>query len=242
MNVEVLPSAESLYMPDLSDKAAIVIDVLRATSTMVTALANGCHAVIPVREVEEARDKQKREPGTLLGGERKARRITGFDLGNSPFDYTPEKVSGKKVIMTTTNGTKAIQSAVGARRIWIASFLNVDCIAQAIRTYVTVQDKVHGLVIICAGTEDRFDLPDTICAGMLIEKLGTGFVMNDLGYAAQMLYNIIPTKDLPKILKQSRHGMYMLSQGMERDIDYCASLNTCPIVPVYDYGEIIVKP
>jgi len=236
--VEVLPSAGSPWIPPLTDKIAVVIDVFRATSTMVTALANGCQALIPVLTTEEAIERRINEPGSLLGGERKALRIEGFDLGNSPFDYTPEKVGGKKIIMTTTNGTRAIQAVAAARRVWVASFLNAESIVHAVFRYMEIHKDIKGLVIICAGSEDRFDIPDTLCAGMLIETLGQEITTNDLGRAAQMLYNIAKA-DLLRILKQTEHGQLLLSLGFERDVVYCSTANILPIVPILENGEII---
>src|SRR5665647_2152807 len=109
MQVEVLPNAGSPLLPYLEDKLVIVIDVLRATSTMVTALANGCQSIVPVLSPEDAIERRLTLPGSLLGGECYVLPIEGFDLGNSPFDYVPEKVGGKKVIITTRNGTRAIR-------------------------------------------------------------------------------------------------------------------------------------
>jgi 2-phosphosulfolactate phosphatase len=236
--VEVLPSAGSPWIPPLADKVAVVIDVFRATSTMVTALANGCQAIIPMLTTEEAIERRINEPGALLGGERKALRIEGFDLGNSPFDYTPEKVGGKKVIMTTTNGTRAIEAVSKARQVWIASFLNVESIAHAIFRYLEIHRDTKGIVVICAGSEDRFDIPDTLCAGMLIETLGKEIVTNDLGRAAQMLYNIGKI-DLLETVKQTEHGQLLLSLGFEKDVVYCSTSNILPIVPILRDGEII---
>jgi 2-phosphosulfolactate phosphatase len=236
--VEVLPSAGSPWIPPLADKIAIVIDVFRATSTMVTALANGCQAVIPVLTTEEARQRRIDEPGLLLGGERKALKIEGFDLGNSPFDYTPEKVGGKKVIMTTTNGTRAIRAVAESRQVWIASFLNVESIVQAIFRYLEKNRDIKGIVVICAGSEDRFDIPDTLCAGMLLDKFGKGIITNDLGRAAHMLYNI--SKDnLLEMLKTTEHGRLLLSLGFEKDVVYCSTTNILPIVPILKNSEII---
>jgi len=236
--VEVLPSAGSPWIPPLADKIAVVIDVFRATSTMVTALANGCQAIIPMLTTEEAMERRMIEPGALLGGERKALRIEGFDLGNSPFDYTPEKVGGKKVIVTTTNGTRAIQAVAEARRVWMASFLNIESIAHTIIRYVETHPDIKGLVIICAGSEDRFDIPDTLCAGMLIETLGKHITTNDLGRASQLLYNI-GKDDLLQMVKQTEHGQLLLSLGFEKDVIYCSTSNILPIVPVLENGEII---
>ncbi|UWG96104.1 2-phosphosulfolactate phosphatase [Dehalobacter sp. DCM] len=240
MDVEVLPCIGYFPMPDLTDKAVIVIDVLRATSTVITALANGCRVVVPVCGIEEAREIKAGESGVLLGGERRAQRIDGFDLGNSPSDYSPEVVSGKKVVITTTNGTKAIQAAQEASKIWIASLLNADSVTEAVKLFLARHEEIRGLVIICAGTEERFDLPDTICAGMILAGLGSGFSINDLGLAARMMYNI-SRENIKETLKNSRHGQYMLSIGMECDIDFCALVNIYSVVPVYQHGQITIE-
>ena len=238
MQIEVLPNAGSPRLPYLEDKLVIVIDVLRATSTIVTALANGCQAIIPVLTSEEAMEKRLTLPGSLLGGEREAVLIEGFDLGNSPFDYVPEKVGGKRVIMTTTNGTRAIRDAVAAPVIWMASFLNMESITQAILGEFETNSKLQGVVVFCAGTEERFDLPDTLCAGMLIDALGPKVVLNDLGEAARMLYQSSEEFLVDKI-RDSAHGKKLISMGFERDLVYCSTPNILPIIPVFDDGEIV---
>jgi len=236
--IEVLPSAGSPWMPSLTNKIAVVVDVFRATSTMVTALANGCQAIIPVLTTEEALERRKTEKGALLAGERKALPIEGFDLGNSPFEYTPEVVGGKKIIMTTTNGTRAIQAVANAQHVWMASFLNTESIAQAIFKYLESNQNIDGIVIICAGTEDRFDVPDTLCAGMLINRLGNAAELNDLGLAASMLYNM-SKENILKTLQETEQGRYLHSLGFDRDVTYCSQTNILPIVPILRDGEIV---
>lgn len=238
MQIEVLPSAGSPRIPYLEDKLVIVIDVLRATSTMVTALANGCQAIIPVLTPEEALERRLTLPGSLLGGERQALPIDGFDLGNSPFDYVPEKVGGKRVIMTTTNGTRAIRDASAAPRIWIASFINMKSIVSAVLQQFETNRKYEGIVVFCAGTEERFDLPDTLCAGMLIQALGDKVTLNDLGEAARVLYRSSENRLADKI-RESDHGRRLLSLGLERDVVYCSTPSILPIVPVFENGEIV---
>jgi len=236
--IEVLPSAGSPWVPPLANKIAVVVDVFRATSTMVTALANGCQAIIPVLTTEEAVERRRTEKGAILAGERKALKIEGFDLGNSPFEYTPEVVGGKKIIMTTTNGTRAIQAVAAAQCVWIASFLNAESIAQSIFKYLENNLNIEGIVIICAGSEDRFDIPDTLCAGMLIHRFGNGAELNDLGLAASMLYNLTKGNIL-ETLQETEHGRLLHSLGFERDVVYCAQTNILPIVPVLKNGEIV---
>ena len=238
MQVEVLPNAGSPLLPYLEDKLVIVIDVLRATSTMVTALANGCLSIIPVLSPEDAIERRLTLPGSLLGGERNALTIEGFDLGNSPFDYVPEKVGGKRVIITTTNGTRAIRDASTAPKIWMASFLNMHSIVLAVLRQFENSDKLQGVVVFCAGTEERFDLPDTLCAGMLIDGLGTNVTLNDLGEAARMLYHSSENYLVYKI-RNSVHGKKLISLGFERDVVYCSTPNVLPIIPVFQEGEIV---
>ncbi|HZK84931.1 MAG TPA: 2-phosphosulfolactate phosphatase [Desulfosporosinus sp.] len=238
MQVEVLPNAGSPLLPYLEDKLVIVIDVLRATSTMVTALANGCQSIIPVLSQEDAMERRLTLPGSLLGGERYAQLIEGFDLGNSPYDYVPEKVGGKKVIMTTTNGTRAIRDASASPKIWMASFLNMESIVYAALRQFENSDKLQGIVVFCAGTEERFDLPDTLCAGMLIDGLGINVTLNDLGEAARMLYRS-SEKHLVDKIRDSAHGKKLISLGFERDVVYCSTPNVLPIIPVYVGDEIV---
>ena len=205
---------------------------------MVTALANGCQAIIPVLTQEEALERRLTLPSSLLGGERYALPMEGFDLGNSPFDYVPEKVEGKRVIMTTTNGTRAIREAIVAPMIWMASFLNMQSIISASLGLFGSDCKLQGIVIFCAGIEERFDLPDTLCAGMLIDALGPNVALNDLGEAARMLYRSSENQLVDKI-RDSVHGKKLISLGFERDVVYCATPNILPIIPVYEDGEIV---
>lgn len=238
MQIEVLPSAGSPRIPYLEDKLVIVIDVLRATSTIVTALANGCQAIIPVLNSEEALEKRLTIPGSLLGGERDALIIEGFDLGNSPFDYVPEKVGGRRVILTTTNGTRAIRDSIAAPLIWMASFVNMQSIVLATLREFERNSKLRGILVICAGTEERFDLPDTLCAGMLIDALGSSVTLDDLGEAARSLYR--SSEDhLEEAIRNSVHGKRLISLGFERDLVYCSTPNILPILPVFQEGEIV---
>jgi len=238
MLVEVLPSAGSPFLPYLADKLVIVVDVLRGTSTMVTALANGCQAIIPVLSEEEALAMRLTVPGALLGGERQSLRPEGFDLGNSPNEYVPEIVGGKKVVMTTTNGTRAIRAADEAPFVWMASFLNLHSVVEGIKLLFARESYLVGVVIICAGTEDRFDLADTLCAGMLINLLGENVRTNDLGLAARMLYEAAQ-KDMLGAILNSDHGRRLISLGFEQDVRYCVSPHILPIIPNLHNGEIV---
>ena len=158
---------------DLRDATCVVFDVLRATSTFVTALHHGAKAIVPVSEIAEALALRQKQPDILLGGERDGVRIraaqTGginFDLGNSPREYTPEKIHGKMIVSTTTNGTRALRACTGAQTVLAASFLNLTATAQFIRRLQSAQ-----IVLVCAGTRENIATEDVLAAGALGEML-----------------------------------------------------------------------
>jgi 2-phosphosulfolactate phosphatase len=171
---------------DLRDTACVVFDVLRATSTFVTALHNGAKAVIPVAEISEALALRQKQPGVLLGGERDGVKIradqTGggdFDLGNSPREYTPERVRGKTIVSTTTNGTRALRACAGAKTVLAASFLNLTATAQFIRRLQPAQ-----ILLVCAGTRENMADEDVLAAGALCEILDAPLAPSLLGAPA----------------------------------------------------------
>ena len=169
----ILTPAElpALAKRDLRDTVCVVFDVLRATSTFVTALHNGAKGVIPVSEITEALAIRQKRPDVLLGGERDGVKIRAggvdFDLGNSPREYTPDKVRGKTIVSTTTNGTRALRACVGAKTILAASFLNLTATAEFIKKLQPAQ-----IVLICAGTYEDMADEDVLAAGALCELLG----------------------------------------------------------------------
>jgi 2-phosphosulfolactate phosphatase len=171
----ILSPAElpALAKRDLRDATCVVFDVLRATSTFVTALHHGAKAIVPVSEIAEALALRQKQPDVLLGGERDGVKIraaqTGgidFDLGNSPREYTPEKVRGKTIVSTTTNGTRALRACAGAQTVLAASFLNLTATAQFICRLQPAQ-----IVLVCAGTRENTALEDMLAAGALGEML-----------------------------------------------------------------------
>ncbi len=176
MKIEaVLSPAElpALAKRDLRDVVCVVFDVLRATSTFVTALHHGAKAIVPVSEIAEALALRRRQPDVLLGGERDGVRIraaqTGgidFDLGNSPREYTPEKVRGKTIVSTTTNGTRALRACAGAKTVLAASFLNLAATAAFVRNL-----RPAGVLLVCAGTGENVAIEDVLAAGAMSELL-----------------------------------------------------------------------
>jgi 2-phosphosulfolactate phosphatase len=220
---------------NLTDKKVVVIDVLRATSTIVTALGNKALEVIPVIESVEVTDLIKRigPYDCLTGGERKGLKIEGFDLGNSPREYTEERVLGKKLVLCTTNGTKAIKMAQGAAEVYIGSFLNVQAITDHLK------GSNQELVLICSGRDQNLCLEDMACAGMMIQLLESNArnVLTDSAKLAQYVWEKA-SPDLEGFIRQTQHGRYLIELGMEEDIQECLMFNKFPILPMFKSGKI----
>lgn len=236
-NLEVVFTPEEIKNRRLSDKLIVVIDVLRASSTIVTALAYGCRGLVPILSPEQAKEKaqQFKKEEVLLGGEREGRKIKGFDLGNSPREYQKEKVEDRIIIFSTTNGVKTLERVRGAFRIIIASFLNL----QATFNYCS---KFQGdILLACAGKEGYFSLEDTVCAGMLINSLRDIYSDTcqevDANLTAQVLYKKFGNNIL-EMLRKSQHGRYLESIGLRKDLEFCSQLDIFNIVPIFRDGLI----
>lgn len=231
MKVDLLFTWKELKDAELKGKVAVVIDVLRATSVMVTALANGARAIYPVAEVEEARAFKARHPEVLLGGERGAERITGFDLSNSPLEYGKERVKDKELVLTTSNGTRAITGAEGADRVLLGCLLNATAVAEA------AMEEGRDLVLVNAGTDGAFSMDDYLTAGAILERLlSCGPVtLSDAAQGALLLYWSGAVEDL---LKDSLHFQRLQSLGLTQDLRYCLTEDLLDLVPEYRDGRI----
>lgn len=234
MNIEVCytPQAYPLFHKDTS--IVVVIDIFRATSAIVTAFYNGVGKMIPVATVDEAKEYQKN--GFMAAAERDGEVIEGFELGNSPFGYMNNKVKGKTIAISTTNGTQAIEASRKASKILIGSFLNLDVLCE----YLAQQKK--DVILVCAGWKNKFNLEDTIFAGAVVEKLTTesGFEITcDSAIASKHLYSIAKN-DLFEFLSNSSHRNRLAKLDLERDIKYCLTPNQCPVIPVME-GKYLVK-
>lgn len=225
---------------ELAGKTAVVIDVLRATSTLTVVLANGALRVYPTASVEEARALKTQDPHRLLCGERGGTRLPGFDLGNSPQEYKPEVVRGRELVMTTTNGTRAIVSTEQADTVLLASFLNLPAVVD------TCRRLGRDVVVVCAGTERRFTLEDAVCAGMICSEL-TGFSPDDWTGGARPVFDGAVTALLLQrhwqgrildMLRFSRHGRRLIDLGFESDLEICGQVGAYSVVPVYRGGVI----
>jgi len=234
MQIEVIASVNEARSEDLAGKTVLVIDVLRATSNMVTGLAHGSLGIVPVETVQQT--KQMQEPGDLLGGERNCRKLAGFDLGNSPFEYMEERISGKRILMTTTNGTRAIQKSAKAHTVFACSLLNVKaCVEAALAVG-------RDVTILCSGTQDVFSLEDGLCAGAAVEEFyrqrSDELECNDFGLAMLACFRQNRER-LLEALQGCSNGKRLTRLGFREDIGYCARLNVLDVVPVLQNGTLI---
>jgi 2-phosphosulfolactate phosphatase len=207
----------TLDSAQLRASACAVIDVIRATSTLVTALARGATGVQPVAGVAEAQVLKEQNREALLAGERGGKPLPGFDLGNSPHEMTAERVKDRRIILTTTNGTQALAACHGARAIVTASLLNLEAVAARLR------ELGPPWLVVCAGYEGQFGLDDAIVAGALAEAL-------DQDHALVSLYRSVGN-DLSATLLGSAAGQELLKIGLQNDVPFCAQLNLFPLVP-----------
>jgi len=230
LNVCLTPVLIPLY--DVEEHVVVIIDIFRATSSICYGIENGAEAIIPVSEVEEC--EAFRPQGHLLAAERNGEVVTGFDFGNSPFSYTAEKVAGKTIVLTTTNGTQALHLSRAAKRVVIGSFLNLTALCEWLKT----QDE--NILLVCAGWKNNFNLEDTLFAGAVVEQLKySGFKLDDAAIAANDLYQT-GKADISQYLKKTSHSERLKALGIEKDIEFCLQVDLTTAIPVLD-GERLVK-
>jgi 2-phosphosulfolactate phosphatase len=222
-------SAAEVESGAVEGATAIVIDVIRATSTIVQALASGARAVYPTELPEEAvrLANSLGRDDTLLTGERKGLMIDGFDLGNSPSEFTSERVGGMRLVMTTTNGTRAFMAADGASRVVAASLSNLSAVARAVA-------GAERLVFICAGKEDRFSLDDAMCAGLVLRAIGKlrkgpPMELDDASQAVRALAGAYRVD--PDFLGTTAAGRALIEVGLGADLEHCALIDRYDLVP-----------
>ncbi len=208
------------------ESTVVVVDVLRATSSAVTAFANGLTQLEVVESVEEARRMKRENSELLIAGERRGLKPSGFDLGNSPCEFTENEVKGKKLVMTTSNGTRAIKRFLGNRVVYLAALLNYRFVARSI------VESGEGTTIVCAGTDGVPCLEDVFCAGSIVKELMCeGYRIDD---AARIAYSTYSTYefDIERMLKkESSHGAYLERIGLGEDLVYCARMNIHDVTP-----------
>lgn len=236
MKIDIIISADDIIESKLENKIAVVIDMFRATSVIVTALNNGCEEVIPfltIEETLESSEELNREE-YMLGGERRAVKIDGFDLSNSPLEYTKEVVEDKKVLITTTNGTRTLTKSNSAKRIIIAAMINAKAVADKL---LEINEDV---VIINAGTNGNFSMDDYICSGYIINemlKVDNQIELTDISKTANMIYE--NNSDIISYVKEATHYSVMKSLELDNDIEYCMKKSIVNNVPEYKDGKIV---
>lgn len=231
-NLEVCLTPALLHLHDIKDSIVVVIDIFRATSSICYGIDNGAEAIIPVATIEAC--KSYSHSDFLLAAERNGEVVEGFDFGNSPFSYTAEKVSGKTIVLTTTNGTHAINVSRGANKIVIGSFLNLTALCNWIKT------QPNNVLLLCSGWKDKVNLEDTLFAGGVVNQLrNENYILDDAGIAAEDLY-ILAKDDLRSYLQKTSHSERLKKLGIEEDIRFCLNLNVTNSIPILD-GERLVR-
>ena len=219
-----------MHLYDVHDKTVIVVDVLRATSCMVTALANGATSIIPMANLEDC--KKMKASGYITSGERNGEMAEGFDKGNSPFEYLSNDIVGKKIAFTTTNGTQSIEKAKDAKELAVGSFLNLSAIASHL------QSRADDILIVCAGWKGHVNLEDTLFAGALAEKLKPVTIQeDDAALMAIELYQQAKN-NLVKFLNQSSHVKRLNKLNIHKDMEFCLTADKYSVVPVLVNDEL----
>lgn len=235
LKIDVILTVNESRQEQLLGRTVIVIDVLRMSSTIVAAFLNGSTEIYPVETSGQA--YSMKDERTLLVGERFCKKIQGFDLSNSPTEIIKSKLDGKKIVISTTNGTNAILKATKGDEVLIGSFLNGNAVAQK-----AVQNK-KDITLLCAGTRNMFALEDALCAGFIISSL-LKHCHIDCSDLAKMVYaSYVHFKDdLLNILPKTVTGTRLQQFGLHQDVQYCAQRDICTIVPYLKNERIFVHP
>jgi 2-phosphosulfolactate phosphatase len=230
--LEVCPSPALLHVHDLPSSVVVIIDVLRATSTICTALYNGARQVIPVATVEEC-IRRGTELGAIMAGERDGIIAEGLQKGNSPFEYPPGIVRGKSIVLTTTNGTRLLHLASGAAEIITGSFPNLSAVCQ----YLVNQRRP--VILGCAAWKDRVNLEDLLFAGAVVHEVKEYFAVDcDSALIAETMY-LQAKDDLFSAITRATHYRRLARHGLEKDIRYCLTPDVAPSLPLLQDGALV---
>lgn len=230
--IEVCLTPALLDLYPIENSIVVVIDILRATSSITYGIENGAEAIIPVMNVEDC--LAYADQGFLLAAERNGEVVAGYDFGNSPFSYTGEKVAGKTIVLTTTNGTKAMHLAQErAYQVIVGSFLNLSAVCD----YLKKENK--DVLLLCAGWKDNFNLEDTLFAGAVVEQLQGDFTVGDDSSVAALDMYQLAKDDLRGYLQKSSHNHRLIKLNIEEDVRFCLKIDVCKAIPVLQ-GEMLV--
>ncbi len=225
------PSLIPLF--EVENYIVVVIDIFRATSSICYGIENGAEAIIPVAEVEECLAYQEKHPDYLLAAERNGEVVSGFNFGNSPFSYTKEKVAGRTIVLTTTNGTNALHLSRKAKKIIIGSFLNLTSVCNWLK------EQNENTLLVCAGWKNNFNLEDTLFAGAIADRLkGSGFILDDAAIAAYDLFQV-GKSDIPAYLAKTSHSGRLKKLGIEKDIAFCLQLDITTAIPILADNKLV---
>jgi len=239
VRIDVAFGAAALASSDVAGRVVAVIDVLRASTSIAAALANGARAVIPFESSEEAvtRAKAFERSDVRLAGERKMLPIAGFDFGNSPREFTREAVEGKTVLMTTSNGTAAITNVQNARDVIIASYVNYTAVLTMLRAALRGGTDI---TLVCAGRERQFALEDAGCAGRYVYNVSkrlSNVELNDAAQACALIDRKYGDQTL-RLFEASEHGRALRDAGFADDLTACAAQDSYPVIPLYQDRQI----
>ena len=239
MRIDVLFGVQQATPQDVQGRVVAVIDVLRMSTTIAVALNNGARAVVPFDNSEEVvtRSKQMERGSFLLAGERRMLKMEGFDLGNSPLEHTREAVEGRTVLLTTTNGTKALLAVQGARDVVVASYVNLTGVSAMLRTALRGGADI---TLVCAGHDRQFALEDAACAGRFVHHISkrlAGIDVNDAALAAQLIDRKYGD-NLVRLFNTAAHGRALAAAGFEGDLAAAAAVDSTPVIPIYQDRQI----
>ncbi|MFN3821392.1 MAG: 2-phosphosulfolactate phosphatase [bacterium] len=221
-------------------KIVVVVDVLRSGTSIPIALSNDAREIIPVADISHATElaSQLERDYLLLCGEREGRMISGFHLGNSPSEYHRDRVRGKTLIFATTNATPALVRWSYAQTVYLCGLVNLPAVVQMVIKHL----ELFPLAVVCAGRDGRFALEDAVCGGVLIKEIENALTdqlyLNDAARAARLLAKEYGG-DLYELLRMCDYGQYLITIGMEQDLNICASLGVLPVVPVMSDLKLI---
>jgi 2-phosphosulfolactate phosphatase len=228
--IDVCLSPDLMHLYKVHDKTVVVVDILRATSCMTTAFAHGIESITPFAKLEDCLDMKSK--GFFTAGERDGKKVDGFDLGNSPFEYMSERLREKKIAFTTTNGTIAIDKSRAAKEVIIGSFLNLSSVVRHLLF------GKNNILIVCAGWKGKVNLEDTLFAGAVVDKL-RDFIEPDCDapIIAQRLYQQAKD-DMANYLSTSSHVKRLAKLNIHKDIEFCLTPDQYQVVPILKDGVL----
>ncbi len=231
--VEVCFSPDEFDLYKQEYTAVVAIDVLRATTAICTAFHYGAAKIIPVSDIPTA--LEYKEKGYMVGAERNGKIVEGFDFGNSPYSYMGDHVKGKTLVLTTTNGTRAINIAAASHKVLIGSLINLDAIIGQLSS------ATDDVLLLASGWQGKFNLEDSICAGAITEALlATGKYMSDEDSTIAAMFLFQQARDnYFSFLKASSHRRRLRNLNLNEDIKYCLTPNQTDVIPIYQDGALI---